>query len=128
MRPAPAILVCALTGLLHADERTQKLVSRLSEEADAFRRIAPQVLSEETLHQRALKPPPRFRPRIGTSAKEPPKPTWQQREIVSEYAFATFSNEKDANEKAANKKGAKEKDSAEAAVIHELRQVVSADG
>jgi hypothetical protein len=101
------VLLAAAT-LLPADERTQKLAARLAEEANAFQRIAPQVLGEETLHQRALKPPPRFRPRIGNSAKEPPKASWQQREIVSEYSFASFSGENGA--------------------LHELRQVVSVDG
>jgi hypothetical protein len=101
-------LLVATVSLLRADERTQKLIARLSEEADAFRRIAPQVLGEETLHQRALKAPPRFRPRIGNAAKQPPKPTWQQREIQSEYTFASFTGEQGA--------------------IHELRQVTAIDG
>ena len=95
-------------GLLHADEQTRKLAARLSEEADAFARLATQLLSEETLQQTALKPPPRFRPRMGDAARKPPQPTVMKREIRSEYSFATFSGEGGA--------------------IHELRQVTSVDG
>jgi len=102
------LIVLFAAAVLHADERTQKLAARLSEEANAFRLVAPQVLGEETLHQRALRPPPRFRPRIGDAAKEPPKPNWQQRDIVSEYSFASFSGED--------------------GTLHELRQVTSIDG
>src|SRR5690349_11242840 len=99
------LFLLAASASLYADERTQKLAARLAEEASAFERIAPQVLGEETLSQQALKPPPRFRPRIGDAAKAPPKPVWQHREIVSEYAFAKFSEESGA--------------------LHELRQVTS---
>jgi hypothetical protein len=42
--------------------------ARLSEEAEAFLRIAPLVLGHETLQQKALKPPRRFRPRVGAAA------------------------------------------------------------
>jgi len=84
-----------------------EILSRVSEEADVFRHVAPQVLSEETLTQRALKPPPRFHPRVGAAAK-PLAVVWQTREIVSEYSFGTL---KDAPES-----------------LHEFRQVVSVDG
>ena len=101
-------MLLTLTRFLHADDRTQRLVARLAEEANAFQKIAPQVLGEEALHQRAQKPPTRFRPRVGDAAKEPPKPVWQQRDILSEYSFAEFSGESGA--------------------LHELRQVVAVDG
>ena len=39
-----------------------QILSRVSEEAEMFRRVAPQTLAEETLTQRSLKPQPRFRP------------------------------------------------------------------
>jgi hypothetical protein len=94
--------------LVRADERSQRLAARLSEEADAFARVAPQLLGEETLNQTSLKPPPRFRPRVGDAARLPPQPTIQRREIRSEYSFAKFSSAGDA--------------------IHELRQVIAVDG
>jgi hypothetical protein len=85
-----------------------EILSRVSEEAEVFRRIAPQILAEETLTQRALKPPPRFRPRAGAAAATPLTTTRQTREIVSEYSFGTL---KDAPES-----------------LHEFRQVISVDG
>ena len=90
--------------VLRADERTQKLAERLAREAEAFERIAPQLVGRETLHQRVMAAPPRFRVRMGDSAKHPVA-TWKEREIVSEYAFALLGRQ-----------------------IHELRQVTSVDG
>src|SRR6185295_12141200 len=90
---------------LRADELTQKMSARLSEEAEAFLRIAPLVLGHETLQQKALKPPRRFRPRMGAAATAPPKDDFQQRTLVSEYGFAMIGSS-----------------------LHELRQVTSIDG
>jgi len=106
-------LAILFAPVLRADERTQKLALRLDEEAGAFARLAPQLVGEETLHQRALKAPPRFRPRVGDAAREAPKPSWQERTLISEYTLALFSGD-DA--------------SAGAGTFHELRQVTSVDG
>jgi hypothetical protein len=103
---AIAILFIACT--LRADELTDKMTARISEEAAAFLKIAPQLLGTETLHQRTLKPPSRFHPRAGAAAAQPPTSEWQERSLVSEYGFAVFSES--------------------AGAIHELRQVVSVDG
>jgi hypothetical protein len=111
--PACGAIALLFTANLRADERTQKLAQRLTEEASAFARLAPQLIGEETLHQRALKAPPRFKPRIGDAAREKPKPAWQERTLVSEYTLALFSGD-DA--------------SAGAGTFHELRQVTSVDG
>lgn len=93
-----------LASLLRADDLTQKMTARVSEEAEAFLRVATDVLGTETLHQSALKPPGRFHPRTGTAAPE----KWVEHDLVSEYGFARFATESGA--------------------IHELRQVISADG
>lgn len=85
-----------------------EILARLAEEAAVFQHVAPQVLSEETLTQRAMKAPPRFHPRIGAAANKPLQPTWQTREIISEYSFGAL---KDAPES-----------------LHEFRQVISVDG
>jgi hypothetical protein len=84
------------------------MLARLSEEADAFRRLAPEVLGQEALHQKSQKPPSRFRPRVGDAARKPPAPVWQERVLVSEYGFTKFSGDED--------------------TLHELRQVISVDG
>ena len=94
-----------LSTMLRADEQTEKMTARVSEEAEAFRRIATGVLGTETLHQSALKPPARFHPRTGTA---PPPQQWKERNLVSEYGFSGIAGESGS--------------------IHELRQVLSIDG
>jgi hypothetical protein len=101
-------LTAALVKVSRADEITNKMTARVSEEAAAFVKIAPQLLGTETLHQRSLKPPSRFHPRAGAAAYQPPPDQWMERTMVSEYGFAVFSENGGA--------------------IHELRQVVSVDG
>ena len=86
----------------------QHILARVSEEADVFRANAPKMLAEETLVQRALKPPRRFRPRIGSAAVTAPKPEYRTREIISEYGFSNFRDSPNA--------------------LHEFRQVVTVDG
>ena len=103
------ILLLAFSAALRADERTQQLIASLSQQADAFRKLAPNVVGQETLFQRAMKPPKGgFRIRVGANAQKAPEPVWQERRIVSEYSFAAFSGEGGA--------------------IHELRRVTSVDG
>jgi hypothetical protein len=103
-------LLCLLllVPLLRADELTKKVMARVSEEAEAFQRVAPEVLGEETLHQRSLKPAGRFHPRIGNAAMSSPKDEWQERTIVSEYGFTAFGTDSSS--------------------LHEIRQVTSVDG
>ncbi len=103
------ILLAVACSTLRADDRTQKLVARLTLEADAFQKIAPNLVGHETLFQRAIKPQKGgFHIRIGASAKNPPQPVWQERRILSEYSFASFSGEGGA--------------------LHELRRVTEVDG
>lgn len=91
-----------------ADDLTNKMTARLSEEAAAFLKIAPELLGTETLHQRSLNPPSRFHPRTGSAAATPRADQWKEHDIVSEYGFAFFSES--------------------AGAVHELRQVISVDG
>lgn len=85
-----------------------EILSRVAEEAEVFYQSVPKSLTEETLEQRALLPPSRFRPRIGKSAVEAPTPRLQVREIVSEYTVGTLH--------------------ADSHNLVEFRQVVSVDG
>lgn len=94
-----------LASLARGDELTQKMTARVSEEAEAFARIATDVLGTETLHQSAMKRPSRFHPRAGNA---PEKPKFEDRQVVSEYGFAKFAGQAEA--------------------IHEVRQVISVDG
>jgi hypothetical protein len=103
------ILLAVFCCALRADDRTQHLIASLSREANAFRKIAPDVVGQETLFQRAMKPPKGgFHIRVGASAQKPPEPVWQERRIVSEYSFAAFAGEGGA--------------------LHELRRVTAVDG
>jgi len=99
----------ALAAVLHAAsaQSLPDLLSRVSEEAAVFRNAAPQIVSEETLTQRALKPV-RVRPHLGAAAAKPAPPSFETREIVSEYSFGAFT---DAPES-----------------LHEFREIVSVDG
>lgn len=114
-RPGGTIeLVRLVTGLLTAlalEAQTltlEQALARLTEEGEAFVRIAPQTLSEETLHQKARKRILRFRPRVGAAALEPPKTKMQEREIVSEYTYSTFREAPES--------------------LHEFRKVTAVDG
>src|SRR5215471_7219551 len=85
------------------------LLSRVAEEAEILRQNAPKAVSQETLEQRALMPPTRFRPRIGKAVAEVPKPRLVVREIVSEYSVGTLKDSASNN-------------------LTEFRQVISVDG
>lgn len=98
------LLVSAAGGQPDVDE----VLRRLSEEAEVFARMAPATTTQEKLKQRARRPPPRFRPRIGEDALKPPPVRYQTREIVSEYGYAALAESPN--------------------VLHEFRQVISVDG
>jgi hypothetical protein len=81
-------------------------MDRMAQAAEAFENVAPQMMATETMHQRALTPPPRFKLRVGKAAEQPLTATWQEREIVSQYGYAVFG----------------------AGSIQELRQVMAVNG
>lgn len=90
MRTAARWAVLAVTLPALADPRTQKLLNRLAEEASAFAQTAPNLISQETLQQRALGGKKRrYRAR---GEQEPQTPGWQTREIRSEYGFAALGD------------------------------------
>jgi hypothetical protein len=109
---APPRVVFAIAFLWTASASTAQtlpeILARLSEEAEVFRHVAPEILAEETLTQRALQPPTRFHLRVGAAASAPVVPVRQAREIVSEYSFGTLKDAPSA--------------------LHEFRQVISVDG
>jgi len=91
-----------------ADEQLERILSRLAEEAEAFRNAAPTVVAEETLKQRAAKKQSRLRPRIGAAATRAPEVKYQTREVVSEYSYSALRESPN--------------------MLHEFRQVLSVDG
>ncbi len=87
------------------------MTARVSEEAAAFLKVAPEILGTETLNHSEIKPPSRFHPRVGAGATAPPEVQWIQRQIVSEYGFSSFATANGASP-----------------AVHELRQITSVDG
>jgi hypothetical protein len=100
-----------LACTLRADDLTNKMTARVSEEAAAFLKAAPEILGTETLNHSEIKPPARFHPRVGAGANTPTEIQWIQRQIVSEYGFSSFASASGASP-----------------AVHELRQITSVDG
>jgi len=92
----------------HAQPTLPEILSRVAEEAEVLQQNAPKVLTQETLEQRAVMPPSRFRPLVG-SAAESVKPRLQVREVVSEYSVGTLKDSDSRN-------------------LIEFRQVITVDG
>jgi len=110
MSALPAALLAVIWILpAHGQPASPAVLSRIAEEAEVLQQNAPKVLSQETLEQRAVMPPSRFRPRIGAAANEAPKPRTVVREVVSEYSVGTLRESDSPN-------------------LVEFRQVVSVDG
>jgi hypothetical protein len=100
------VLLVAGATFSRADERVSRMLERLSEEAAAFAQAAPNLIAEETLRQRAIKPVHRRFGDIHSADEDPPE--WQSREIVSEYTYAPVASE--------------------SGNIREFRKVLSVDG
>jgi hypothetical protein len=104
-----ALLTLAISQDPASPHSLSDLLSRVAEEAEILRQNAPKAISQETLAQRSLMPPTRFRPRIGKAAMDPPKPRLMVREIISEYSVGTLKDSESNN-------------------LVEFRQVISVDG
>ncbi len=107
MRVGLVLLFALSTCASGTAQSLEQVLSRVSEEAEAFRLAAPNLLAREKLVQRAIRPPKRFRPRLGSASLQPPKPQYRTREVISEYSFASFREAP--------------------GVWHEFREVVSVD-
>lgn len=109
MLALPAFALLSAANAADPGEVTRSAIARLSQEADAFQRISPSLIGNETLQQKAKKAAPaHFHPRVGQAAKTPPPPVWQDRQVVSEYAFVELAGESE--------------------TLHEIRKVLSVDG
>jgi hypothetical protein len=104
---------CAcLLALLHpVTGQLPPFLARLSEEAEAFRRVAPQALSQETWTHRAAVAKRRFVPQIGSAALRR-EYRYETRTVISEYGYTTLSGESPDR----------------GPTLHELRSVISVDG
>ncbi len=102
-----AVVLVVSSVCLAQDARLGPILARVSEEAEVFRSVAPKIISQETLVQRARKQKKRSFPiRIGKITPEPVE--IQTREIVSEYGFAALQSAP--------------------GDLHEFREVVRVDG
>jgi hypothetical protein len=104
-----AALLLLQTQLTIPAEKVQELLSRLTEEAEMLRQNAPKAIAVETLEQRALRPPSRFRPAPGAGPADAPRGQVFTREIVSEYSVGVLKQTGSDN-------------------LMEFRQVVAVDG
>jgi hypothetical protein len=103
------ILAALLNAFCAAQPGREALLARVAEEAEVLQQNAPKVLTVETLEQRAMLPPSRFRPRLGKAALEPVPLRLRVREITSEYSVGTLKESESHN-------------------LLEFRQVISVDG
>ncbi len=110
MRPVPAAFLL-FSGILPAlaQSSPHRIPPRVAEEAEILERNAAKVLTQETLEQRSLMPPSRFRPRIGSAIEQATGPRLRVREVVSEFSFGALPGP-------------------EAHDLVEFRQVLSVDG
>jgi hypothetical protein len=93
--------------LLAAVPPLDRILERLSEEAEVFAQKAPYVVARERLLHRGRLSPPRFRPRVGAKATQMPL-AYVQREVLSEYGWGPAPGNP--------------------ADLREFRQVVAVDG
>jgi hypothetical protein len=91
MTSAPAALLTLLAlPPAFAQPQAYKLPSRVAEEAEVLQQNAPKILTQETLEQRSLMPPPRFRPRAGSAIERATGPRFRVREVLSEFSFGAL--------------------------------------
>ena len=88
-----------------ARNRMRVDLNRLAIEAAAYGTLAQQVTGEETLRLRALKPPPKFKLRVGDAATKPLRAQPLDRTIVSLYGVSLIGGS-----------------------LHEIRQITFVDG
>jgi hypothetical protein len=109
----PGILLLAsmalFSGPLNAQPKIEDVLTRLAEEAELFLENAPKTLTRETLEQRALLPPSRFRLRVAEDTTDANAVRMQIRKVVSEYTVAPLKGSNSNN-------------------VYEFRQVVGVDG
>jgi hypothetical protein len=77
------VLFAAVLALTARAQDLPQILSRIGEEAEVYRRAAPQAIAEETLEQRVL------------SYRHGNRPVWETRRIVSEYSLGALKEAPD---------------------------------
>jgi hypothetical protein len=104
-----SLLISSFLPTLPAQTSHPQIPPRVAEEAEVLAENATRILTRETLTQRSLLPPTRFRPRAGSTAERATGPRFRIREVVSEFSFGTLH-------------------SSQSHDLLEFRQVLSVDG
>src|SRR5437868_5223538 len=90
MRFRLPILAWVLVGAAYTQPSLPDILSRIAEEAEVLQQNAIKTVTTETLEQRALLPPSRFRPRAGNVAAPAPTMRIAMREVTSEYSVGSL--------------------------------------
>jgi hypothetical protein len=110
LRATVLLILAIVPNSALAQPSLPEILSRVSEEADVFQQNIVKTITQETLQQRAVMPPSRFRPRVGAPViQQPGQLRLMVREIVSEYSVGTLNQSDSGN-------------------LLEFRQAVSVDG
>ncbi|MGI8988592.1 MAG: hypothetical protein ACR2I2_03275 [Bryobacteraceae bacterium] len=102
-----ALFLLGASAVAQAPLGLAELLNRISKDAADFQKVAPLTLSEETLRQRSRPGFAGLLEKDSAAARLPPAPL-SQREIVSEYGYASLRNAP--------------------AALHEIRKIVRVDG
>jgi len=107
LRLALAISIATAAG---AQPDSAQILSRVSEEAEVLQQNITNTVTQETLEQRTVMAPSRFRLRTGGSdLSAETQPRWQAREVISEYTIGALGKSEPRN-------------------LYEFREVSSVDG
>lgn len=85
-----SLLLLASLPALPAETNPSPIPPRVAEEAGVLAQNATRILTRETLVQRSLLPPSRFRPRSRSEAERAAGLRFRVREVVSEFSFGAL--------------------------------------
>ena len=106
---AVSVLILASSTALLPQTSPARIPPRVAEEAEVLEQNAARILTQESLEQRSVMPPTRFRPRIGSATERATGPRFRVRDVVSEFSFGALR-------------------SSQSHDLIEFRQVLSVDG
>ena len=106
---AASILILGFSPALLAQTAPARIPPRVAEEAEVLEQNAARILTRESLEQRSILPPSRFRPRSGSRAEQATGRRLRVRDVVSEFSFGALRSTRSHD-------------------LFEFRQVLSVDG
>jgi hypothetical protein len=106
---AAAIVILILSPAFLAQTSPSQIPPRVAQEAEVLEQNAARILTQESLEQRSILPPSRFRPRAGSRIDQATGPRLRVRDVVSEFSFGALRSSRSHD-------------------LIEFRQVLSVDG